>query len=129
MTPRERLVVVGHGMAGTRLVEELVRRGGGYEITVIGDEPDPGYNRVLLSAVVGGSHGVDDVLLRDAAWYAERGVRVASGRRVTQINREHRQAKRNPPPRPKSKRGRHFQRAGDRTRTGDVQLGKLAFYH
>jgi hypothetical protein len=34
-------------------------------------------------------------------------------------------SKRNPPPRPKSKRGR----AGDRTRTGDVQLGKLAFYH
>jgi hypothetical protein len=23
----------------------------------------------------------------------------------------------------------YFQRAGDRTRTGDVQLGKLAFYH
>jgi hypothetical protein len=33
------------------------------------------------------------------------------------------------PPQPKSKRGRSFQRAGDRTRTGDVQLGKLAFYH
>jgi hypothetical protein len=33
------------------------------------------------------------------------------------------------PPRPKSRRGRSFQRAGDRTRTGDVQLGKLAFYH
>ena len=25
--------------------------------------------------------------------------------------------------------GKSFQRAGDRTRTGDVQLGKLAFYH
>jgi hypothetical protein len=37
--------------------------------------------------------------------------------------------KRNPPPRPKSKRGNYFRRAGDRTRTGDVQLGKLAFYH
>jgi hypothetical protein len=24
---------------------------------------------------------------------------------------------------------REFLRAGDRTRTGDVQLGKLAFYH
>jgi hypothetical protein len=38
-------------------------------------------------------------------------------------------SKRNPPPRPKSKRGKQFRRAGDRTRTGDVQLGKLAFYH
>jgi hypothetical protein len=25
--------------------------------------------------------------------------------------------------------GQSFRRAGDRTRTGDVQLGKLAFYH
>jgi hypothetical protein len=24
---------------------------------------------------------------------------------------------------------RKYKRAGDRTRTGDVQLGKLAFYH
>jgi hypothetical protein len=29
----------------------------------------------------------------------------------------------------KCHRGRSLQRAGDRTRTGDVQLGKLAFYH
>jgi hypothetical protein len=29
----------------------------------------------------------------------------------------------------KCHRGKSFQRAGDRTRTGDVQLGKLAFYH
>jgi hypothetical protein len=33
------------------------------------------------------------------------------------------------PARPKSKRGKRLKRAGDRTRTGDVQLGKLAFYH
>jgi alpha-tubulin suppressor-like RCC1 family protein len=33
------------------------------------------------------------------------------------------------PPTPKCQRGMSFQRAGDRTRTGDVQLGKLAFYH
>ena len=34
-----------------------------------------------------------------------------------------------PRPAPKCHRGPSFQRAGDRTRTGDVQLGKLAFYH
>jgi hypothetical protein len=27
------------------------------------------------------------------------------------------------------KSGQELYRAGDRTRTGDVQLGKLAFYH
>ena len=29
----------------------------------------------------------------------------------------------------RSRQARNFKRAGDRTRTGDVQLGKLAFYH
>ena len=33
------------------------------------------------------------------------------------------------PTQPKSRQAGSFQRAGDRTRTGDVQLGKLAFYH
>jgi hypothetical protein len=29
----------------------------------------------------------------------------------------------------KERRSEEYNRAGDRTRTGDVQLGKLAFYH
>ncbi len=37
--------------------------------------------------------------------------------------------KRKTPTARKCYRGKSFQRAGDRTRTGDVQLGKLAFYH
>jgi NAD(P)H-nitrite reductase large subunit len=84
---RERLVVVGHGMAATRLVEELVRADAGHEITVVGDERHPGYNRVLLSAVVEGTHRDDDVLLRDTQWYADRGVRLVSGRRVLELDR------------------------------------------
>jgi assimilatory nitrate reductase electron transfer subunit len=87
MTARERLVVVGHGMAATRLVEELVRRQAGYDITVIGDEPQPGYNRILLSAVVEGAYQGEDVLLRGADWYADHGVRLVTGRRVMGLDR------------------------------------------
>jgi len=83
---RERLVVVGHGMATTRLVEELVRADAGFEITVVGDEPHPGYNRVLLSAVVEGTHH-DDVRLRAPRWYADNDVRLVSGRRVLELDR------------------------------------------
>ena len=56
------------------------------------------------------------------------GVLVQGGERMP-LPDESPLSKRNPPPRPKSKRGNCFRRAGDRTRTGDVQLGKLAFYH
>jgi len=52
---RERLVVVGNGMAGLRFLEELVRRAPGrFEVAVVGAEPEPAYNRVLLSSLLAG---------------------------------------------------------------------------
>ena len=56
MTDKERLVVIGNGMAGARFVEETLARGGGdqYEIVMFGEEPHGNYNRILLSSVLAG---------------------------------------------------------------------------
>jgi cation diffusion facilitator CzcD-associated flavoprotein CzcO len=52
---KEKLVVVGTGMAGIRAVEELLKLAPDkYEITVFGAEPYPNYNRILLSPVLTG---------------------------------------------------------------------------
>lgn len=83
----ERIVVVGQGMAATRLVEELVSRDAGCSITVIGDEPVGSYNRILLSAVLEGSHVRDALTLRGRAWHDEHGVDVRSGTRVAEVDR------------------------------------------
>ena len=57
MTAR-RLVVVGNGMAARRLLEELLARAPRrYRITVVGDEPGAGYNRVMLSPLLAGATG------------------------------------------------------------------------
>jgi assimilatory nitrate reductase electron transfer subunit len=58
-----RVVVVGHGMAGSRLVDELVRRDASAEVTVFGAEDRPAYNRILLSDVLAGKRTADDVVL------------------------------------------------------------------
>ena len=87
LDPPGRIVVVGHGMAATRLVEELVRRGLGAAVTVIGDEPTGSYNRILLSAVLEGSHPRDALTLRGEQWYVDQGVGVLSGRRVAEVDR------------------------------------------
>jgi len=87
-----RLLVVGSGMAATRLVEELVARSTGWHVTVLGDEPHPPYNRILLSAVLEGSHDADSLTLRRPGWYAERGVDLRLGARVLEIDRERREA-------------------------------------
>lgn len=77
---RERLVVVGNGMAGLRFLEELVRRAPGrFDVTVVGAEPDPAYNRVLLSSLLAGDIGVGDVELKPHEWYAEHGVALVTG--------------------------------------------------
>lgn len=87
---RQRLVVVGSGMATTRLVEELVARGATatMEITVLGDEPVAPYNRILLSAVLEGTHRPEALTLRSPQWYADNGVDLRLGARVLGVDRE-----------------------------------------
>ncbi len=84
-----RVVVVGSGMATNRLVESLVARGV-EAITVLGGEPHAPYNRILLSAVLEGSHSVEAITLRTPQWYAERGVDLRLGTRVDRIDPERR---------------------------------------
>jgi NAD(P)H-nitrite reductase large subunit len=88
MTAGERLLVVGNGMASVRLVEELVARGYPGRVTVVGDEPGAAYNRILLSAVLEGTHRRDALALRDQDWYAAHGVDLRLGTRVLALDRD-----------------------------------------
>jgi NAD(P)H-nitrite reductase large subunit len=85
---REKLVIVGNGMATTRLVEELVARRYDGDITILGDEDHPAYNRILLSAVLEGTHPIDALTLRNPEWYAAQGIDLRLGSRVLEIERE-----------------------------------------
>ena len=50
---KEKLVVIGNGMAGIRTVEELLKVAPDtYEITVFGSEPYGNKNRIMLSPVM-----------------------------------------------------------------------------
>ena len=56
---KQKLVVIGNGMAGIRTVELLLDRAPDlYEITVFGSEPYGNYNRILLSPVLSGEKSV-----------------------------------------------------------------------
>ena len=84
---RERLIVVGNGMVGLRFVEELVARAEGrYRISIIGKEPQPAYNRVLLSSLLAGEVSVPDVRFRDRGWYAEHGLELLLGSAAESID-------------------------------------------
>ena len=82
-----RLVIIGNGMAATRLIASLTGRADGrFAITVIGDEPEHAYNRIQLSPVLGGEKAAADICLQDDEWYQARGVTVLRGEKAIAVN-------------------------------------------
>jgi assimilatory nitrate reductase electron transfer subunit len=82
------LVVVGNGMAGARLAQELRARRDDLPVTVIGAESGGTYNRVLLSHVLAGTARADDIALTSLDWYACHDVTLLAGVRATGIDRD-----------------------------------------
>ncbi len=94
MNRKQRLVVVGNGMAGIRTVEELLKLAPDkYAITVFGAEPHPNYNRILLSPVLTGDKQFNDIVLNDDAWYAANGITLHKGKIVVEVNRKQKYVK------------------------------------
>ncbi|HMC70705.1 MAG TPA: FAD-dependent oxidoreductase, partial [Mycobacteriales bacterium] len=82
---RQRLVVVGNGMVGHRLIDALRSRDRdrSWDITIIGEEPRPAYDRVALSSWFNGA--TPDDLTLDPACYS--GAELMLGERVVGIDR------------------------------------------
>lgn len=82
------VVVIGAGQAAASLVAKL--RGLGFEgqITLIGEEPVPPYQRPPLSkAYLLGEMTLDRLFLRPESFYEEHGVTLRLGQRVERIDR------------------------------------------
>ena len=85
---RERLVVIGNGMAGCRAVEEvLLRDPARFAITIFGAEPRVNYNRIMLSPVLAGEKQFDEIVINTAEWYEDNGIALVSGDPVARIDR------------------------------------------
>ena len=89
MGKKERLIVIGNGMAGARFVEDLVARRGRdrFDIVVLGDDPYGNYNRILLSNVVAGVNEPKDIFLNPSEWYERNGISLRAGVRVHKVDR------------------------------------------
>ena len=86
---KQRLVVIGNGMAGCRAVEEVLARDGTrYDVTIFGAEPRVNYNRIMLSPVLAGEKTFDEIVINPAEWYADNSIALVSGDAVVRIDRE-----------------------------------------
>ncbi len=85
---KRNLVVIGNGMAGIRVIEELLEIApNAYEITVFGAEPHPNYNRILLSPVLAGEKRVEEIILNPIQWYRDKAITLHTADPIVAIDR------------------------------------------
>ena len=86
---KQKLVVIGNGMAGARAVEEVLARGGAamFDITMFGAEPHGNYNRIMLSDVLAGLQDSSEITINPLDWYEENAITLHRGAAVREIDR------------------------------------------
>ena len=89
----ERIVIVGFGPVAARLVEHLepLVAAGKISVTVIGQETDAAYNRVLVADVAVGRSRETAIGLADPTALGALGIDVRLGTRVARVDRPARQ--------------------------------------
>lgn len=88
---KQKLVLVGNGMAGINVLEHIIKLSPErFEMTVIGNEPYPNYNRIQLSYVLEGSKTIDEIVMNEWTWYEENHIRLITGLGAGKIDTERR---------------------------------------
>ena len=86
---RQRLVVVGNGMAPGRALDRLFEEApDAYDVTIFNAEPRVNYDRIMLSPVLSGEKSFEQIIIHGDRWYVEHGVTLYKGCKVTKIDRD-----------------------------------------
>ncbi|MCY1053183.1 NAD(P)/FAD-dependent oxidoreductase, partial [Mammaliicoccus sciuri] len=86
---KTKLLMIGNGMAGVRTIEEILDRDPDrFEITIIGKEPYPNYNRIMLSNILQNKMTKEETIMNPYEWYEEHNIRLITGNKVVKIDRE-----------------------------------------
>ncbi|ERJ20889.1 Assimilatory nitrite reductase large subunit protein [Salinisphaera shabanensis E1L3A] len=89
--PKLDLVVIGNGMAGVRVIEDLLEAAPErYSITVFGAEPHASYNRIMLSPVLAGDKDFAEIETHGREWYVDNDIALYTGEAVVEIDRRRR---------------------------------------
>jgi nitrite reductase (NADH) large subunit len=88
MAMKQRLVVIGAGMASGRFLEHLLDAApDAWEVTLFNAEPRGNYNRLMLSPVLSGEKTYAEIVTHDDDWYAARAIACRFGESVVAIDR------------------------------------------
>lgn len=83
-----KLILIGHGMVGQKLLEELhAKAPGAFDVTVLCEEPRPAYDRVHLSAFFSGTTA-EELSLVPPDFFKESGYQLHLNDRAVAIDRD-----------------------------------------
>ncbi|MDB6063187.1 MAG: nitrite reductase large subunit [Verrucomicrobiaceae bacterium] len=80
------LVIIGSGMAATRLVATLRRRGDRRSMILLGAERALPYNRIMLSPLLAGEAEWQQLVTHSAEWYAQENIDLHLGHAVVEVD-------------------------------------------
>src|SRR5712671_2838473 len=84
---KQKLVVIGNGMAPGRVLEKLFEAApDAYEVTIFNAEPRVNYDRIMLSPVLSGEKSFDQIIIHGDGWYVKHGVTLYKGVTITAID-------------------------------------------
>lgn len=84
---KEKIVLVGNGMAGVRCIEEIIKNEPErFSITIFGSEKHVNYNRILLSSVIQGETPIKDIFIHPFEWYQHNNIQLFTGETVVHID-------------------------------------------
>src|SRR5260221_9907625 len=85
---KQKLVIVGNGMAPGRMLEHLLELAPDvYEVTIFNAEPRVNYDRIMLSPVLSGEKSFEEIVIHGDGWYIDHEVTLYKGCKVTRIDR------------------------------------------
>ena len=85
---KQKLVIIGNGMASGRMLEHLFELAPAqYDVTIFNAEPRVNYNRLMLSPVLSGEKTYEDIITHGDEWYAQNLVTLHKGKKIAKIDR------------------------------------------
>ncbi len=84
---KQKLVIIGNGMAPGRMLEYLFEADkDAYDVTIFNAEPRVNYNRLMLSPVLSGEKSYEDIITHDDQWYLDNNVTLHKGAMVSAVD-------------------------------------------
>jgi len=86
---KQKLVIIGNGMAPGRMLEHLFEQSpDAFDVTIFNAEPRVNYDRIMLSPVLSGEKSFEEIIIHGDGWYIKHGIMLYKGHKIVDISRE-----------------------------------------